>query len=45
MESHPRNPEFRNNPENFHQCVAEETGLNLTLSETLKTGFVVSRPL
>ena len=20
MESQPQNPEFRNNPENFHQC-------------------------
>ena len=20
MKSHPQNPEFRNNPENFHQC-------------------------
>ena len=20
MESHPQNPEFRNNPENFHPC-------------------------
>ena len=25
--------------------VAEETGLNLTLSETLKTGFVALRPI
>ena len=23
MESHPQNPEFRNNPENFHPCVNE----------------------
>ena len=22
MESQPQNPEFRNNPENFHQCIA-----------------------
>ena len=21
MESHPQNPEFRNNPENFHPCI------------------------
>ena len=21
MESHPQNPEFRNNPENFHPCM------------------------
>ena len=25
--------------------VAEQAGLNLTFSETLKTGFVVSRPI
>ena len=23
MESHPQNPEFRNNPENFHPCIPE----------------------
>ena len=22
MESQPQNPEFRNNPENFHPCIA-----------------------
>ena len=21
MENHPQNPEFKNNPENFHQCI------------------------
>ena len=25
MESHPQNPEFRNNPENFHPCVSKVT--------------------
>ena len=24
MESPPQNPEFRNNPENFHPCISEE---------------------
>ena len=23
MESQPQNPEFRNNPENFHPCMSE----------------------
>ena len=23
MESHHQNPEFRNNPENFHPCISE----------------------
>ena len=25
MESQPQNPEFRNNPENFHPCIKRET--------------------
>ena len=25
MESQPQNPEFRNNPENFHLCIAYVT--------------------
>ena len=24
MESHPQNPEFRNNPENFYQCIGKQ---------------------
>ena len=24
MESQPQNPEFRNNPENFHPCKSDE---------------------
>ena len=32
MESQPRNPEFRNNPENFHPCVCESyTGIKMQL--------------
>ena len=26
MESHPPNPEFRNNPENFHSCSPQDFG-------------------
>ena len=29
MESQPQNPEFRNNPENFHPCVCLEAHLLL----------------
>ena len=41
MESQPQNPEFRNNPENFHQCiydmVTDECGLLFIIaSEQLK---------
>ena len=25
MESQPQNPEFRNNPENFHPCTPNQT--------------------
>ena len=30
MESQPQNPEFRNNPENFHSCI--NTNLDITWS-------------
>ena len=26
MESQPHNPEFRNNPENFHPCMSVQVG-------------------
>ena len=32
MESQPRNPEFRINPENFHPCVWENPSVKVTLS-------------
>ena len=33
MESQPQDPEFRNNPENFHACVSSGTiGLNFSRS-------------
>ena len=28
MESQPQNPEFRNNPENFHPCVCCKKGVH-----------------
>ena len=28
MESHPLNPEIRNNPENFHPCIGHELKLS-----------------
>ena len=29
MESQPQNPEFRNNPENFHPCIIHEKVLTM----------------
>ena len=29
MESQPQNPEFRNNPENFHPCIMENIPVKL----------------
>ena len=39
MESQPQNPEFRNNPENFHTCITEPciTFQLLKLKYTLHT--------
>ena len=31
MESQPQNPEFRNNPENFHQCLHDSNTHKLHL--------------
>ena len=31
MESQPQNPEFRNNPENFHPCIWKEKQDNYLL--------------
>ena len=35
MESHPQNPEFRNNPENFHPCESDEVPNEIVLSGVL----------
>ena len=32
MESQPQNPEFRNNPENFHPCVCQIVNIFLSIS-------------
>ena len=32
MESQPQNPEFRNNPENFHPCIALTVYTKMTFS-------------
>ena len=31
MESQPQNPEFRNNPENFHPCILRGLGLEIQI--------------
>ena len=35
MESQPQNPEFRNNPENFHPCILESSSSSQTDSFNL----------
>ena len=35
MESQPHNPEFRNNPENFHSCMQDLTVTAITTAEKL----------
>ena len=37
MESHPLNPEFRNNPENFHPCIGHELKLERVIRENNKS--------
>ena len=39
MESQPQNPEFRNNPQNFHPCIHR---VNNGTGKTGKTGWSVS---
>ena len=37
MESQPQNPEFRNNPENFHPCIQKKSNLDsLTICFSLE---------
>ena len=35
MESQPQNPEFRNNPENFHPCMQDLTVIVISTAEKL----------
>ena len=35
MESQPQNPEFRNNPENFHPCVMSATYIQMQSRQPL----------
>ena len=46
MESQPQNPEFRNNPENFHPCACRSTWLLQTgdsrlMSSALSSGKIL----
>ena len=52
MESHPQNPEFRNNPENFHLCIPASNFLvnglpfiflakNIILMKILNSGIIL----
>ena len=34
MESQPQNPEFRNNPENFHPCLCVACFCGVSLAQT-----------
>ena len=43
MESQPQNPEFTNNPENFHPCGLE--GLGLIWLQTLEYRFLTSQSI
>ena len=39
MESQPQNPEFRNNPENFHPCTNTEYDKLKYVAQNLKKNF------
>ena len=47
MESHPQNPEFRNNPENFHPCLTftglarSSSGVRQLMTKELADGLLV----
>ena len=42
MESQPQNPEFRNNPENFHQWIWHGCGNNMTWSHFIQVKLEIS---
>ena len=39
MESQPLNPEFRNNPENFHPCISMKFEIFITKTKTKNEAF------
>ena len=39
MESQPLNPEFRNNPENFHTCISEHAIFIYSAVHGFKQGY------
>ena len=43
MESQPQNPEFRNNPESFHQCTIGFNRMTIALSEACHICKVLER--
>ena len=44
MESQPQNPKFRNNPENFHQCIIMQSVCDKTDKLTLHADSKDSDP-
>ena len=42
MESQPQNPEFRNNPENFHPCNSHKCNSKIELSHTFLTVYLIN---
>ena len=42
MESQPQNPEFRNNPENFHKWIWHGCGNNMTWSHFIQVKLEIS---
>ena len=43
IESQPQNPEFRNNPENCHQCVLNKYGHDYVLDEPFSCNMTHER--
>ena len=42
MESQPQNPEFRNNPENFHPCSSHKYNSKIELSHTFLVVYLIN---
>ena len=41
MKSQPQNPEFRNNPENFHPCIEHLKHMLKLMSDKIITFFII----